>query len=185
MGYAEKLRPHRQWQWAGATTPQCEGGFVLAIGMIMMLILSVIGVSTLRSGILQEKMSSNYLDKEQSFQAAESALRMVQRNIQSLSIGDIESRDGFVTADAVGRYDNLNLQSPGFDVTGIHDPTDPDNSLIAHPRAFMQKLSTTESLKIGKEPANQEIAQHYYRVTAMSQGETASSFTALQGVVLR
>ena len=33
----------------------------------MLLILSIIGVNALRGGILQEKMSSNYLDKEQSF----------------------------------------------------------------------------------------------------------------------
>lgn len=169
---------------------QPNSGFVLPIGMVMMLILSIIGISTLRGGILQEKMSSNYLDKEQSFQAAESALRIVQRITLRQSAENIQSTDGYHNSikDVKGApsYDQYSLKSASaFEVHGLYDASDVNETLVSHPKVIIEELSNTESLKIGKQPSNKELAQRFFRITALSSGETKSSFSAIQGVVLR
>ncbi len=52
-----------------------QSGAVLFISLIILILLTLIGMTTLRGSFLQEKMSANYKNKSKAFQAAESALR--------------------------------------------------------------------------------------------------------------
>ena len=51
-----------------------ERGVVLVMAMVFLLILTLIGVTTMSTTVLQEKMAGNMQDKNAAFQAAESAL---------------------------------------------------------------------------------------------------------------
>jgi type IV pilus assembly protein PilX len=51
-----------------------ESGAVLIVGLIMVLLISIIGLSAIRSSNLQEAMAGNMRDRNVAFQAAESAL---------------------------------------------------------------------------------------------------------------
>ena len=62
----KQLPPHR---------PARQQGVVLAISLIMLLIMVVIGLASMQSTTLQEKMAGNYRDQNLSFQATELALR--------------------------------------------------------------------------------------------------------------
>lgn len=53
---------------------QRESGAVLIVGLIMVLLISIIGLSAIRSSNLQEAMAGNMRDRNIAFQAAESAL---------------------------------------------------------------------------------------------------------------
>ena len=113
----------------------------------------------------------------------------MQRTTLRTSIESIEELPGFHSttenpagSPSYGRDDLSGLNT--FEVQGIFDDS-PDAVLTSAPRAIMEEIRSTESLKFGKEPANEELAQRYYRITALSQGETESSFTAIQGVALR
>lgn len=53
---------------------QREAGAVLIVGLIMVLLISIIGLSAIRSSNLQESMAGNMRDRNIAFQAAESAL---------------------------------------------------------------------------------------------------------------
>ncbi len=52
-----------------------QQGAVLAISLLMLLVLTLIGVSGMQGTILQERMASNTRDRNIAFQAAESAMR--------------------------------------------------------------------------------------------------------------
>ena len=52
-----------------------ERGAVLVVGLIMVLLISIIGVSAIRGSNLQEAMAGNMREHNLAFQAAESALR--------------------------------------------------------------------------------------------------------------
>ncbi|MGH8658869.1 MAG: pilus assembly PilX family protein [Gammaproteobacteria bacterium] len=52
-----------------------QAGAVLFVSLIMLLVLSVIGVTAMQSTTLEEKMAGNLRDQTLAFQAAEAALR--------------------------------------------------------------------------------------------------------------
>lgn len=56
-----------------------QNGSALFISLIMLLMLTVLGLTLMRGSILQEKMSGNAQSKNISFQDAESALRVAEK----------------------------------------------------------------------------------------------------------
>lgn len=55
-----------------------ERGFVLALALTFLLLLTILGITAMSTSSLQEKMAQNIKDKNLSFHAAESALRHVE-----------------------------------------------------------------------------------------------------------
>jgi type IV pilus assembly protein PilX len=55
-----------------------QAGVVLAISLIILLLLTIIGLSVTQTTALEEKMAGNLRDKSLAFQAAESALRIAE-----------------------------------------------------------------------------------------------------------
>lgn len=52
-----------------------ERGAALIISMILLVLITLVGVASLRNVLLEEKMASNYYDRSLAFQAAEAGLR--------------------------------------------------------------------------------------------------------------
>ena len=163
-----------------------QRGFVLPVGMVMLLILTIIGVNAMRDGILQEKMAGNFIDKEISFQGGESAMRAVQYLTLRTSYENIAAKKGFhSTTDnplTAPDYSTINVATAGFEVEGIKKDS---NNYAAKPHAIIEEISDTGSLKFGKEPVNQELAERHFRITVQSVGETESAVSTLQSVAKR
>lgn len=53
-----------------------QGGVALVIGLILLLVLTMIGLSAIKTSTSQERMASGYQVQSQTFQSAESSLRM-------------------------------------------------------------------------------------------------------------
>lgn len=64
-GKTQQLQSHRR-----------EAGAVLVVGLVMVLLISIIGVSAIRGSNLQESMVGNMRERNLAFQASESALRI-------------------------------------------------------------------------------------------------------------
>ncbi len=58
-----------------------QQGAVLVVGLIMLLVMTLIGLSAMRSTILEEKMAGNFRDSNIAFQAAEAALRDGEKDV--------------------------------------------------------------------------------------------------------
>lgn len=60
---------------------QHQSGAVLVVSLIMLLLLTIIGVTGVQSTSLEEKMAGNLRDKNLAFQAAESALNAAEKSL--------------------------------------------------------------------------------------------------------
>jgi type IV pilus assembly protein PilX len=52
-----------------------QGGVALSVVLILLVVMTLLALASMRGTLLEEKMSSNVLDRELQFQAAEAALR--------------------------------------------------------------------------------------------------------------
>ena len=86
-----------------------QGGAALLVAMVMIFVLSVMGVSTMRSASLEKQIVSNAVQARDVFQAAESSSEVALNSSQNLT-------DAFNSADRVLVLDTqirsgINLQS--------------------------------------------------------------------------
>ena len=63
--------------------PQSQRGFVLAVALIFILILVILGLSTMRNTVLDERMAGNTMDRNLALQGAEAALRDAETFIRT------------------------------------------------------------------------------------------------------
>lgn len=54
---------------------QRQHGIALATALILLIVVTLVGMAAVRGTIMQQKMTSNYYDREVAFQSAEAALR--------------------------------------------------------------------------------------------------------------
>lgn len=70
--------------------PHAQRGMALLVSLVFLLLLTLIGLSSMQNATLQEKMAASVTLRNQSFQGAESALRVgesaVQRETYSLPV---------------------------------------------------------------------------------------------------
>lgn len=68
MTIAHTTRPH--------THRRDAGGFALIVALMILLAITVVGVTTIRSTLIEQRLASTTLDRNLAFQAAEAALRV-------------------------------------------------------------------------------------------------------------
>jgi type IV pilus assembly protein PilX len=83
-----------------AARPRAERGSALAIALIFLLLMTLLGVSAMRSSNLQERMAGNLRDRNMAFQSAEAGLRAGETWLMQLP-------------NQVIANGNLNLVNPG------------------------------------------------------------------------
>jgi type IV pilus assembly protein PilX len=76
-------------------SPKQQSGAVLAISLIMLLLLTLIGITGTQTSSLEEKMAGNMRDKDLAFQAAESALAAAEASLSAPPAFDDAGSDGF------------------------------------------------------------------------------------------
>ncbi|WP_259645080.1 PilX N-terminal domain-containing pilus assembly protein [Pseudomonas cichorii] len=64
------------------TFPVRQGGMVLLVSLVFLLLLTLLGISSMQNATLQEKMAGSVAVRNQSFQKAEAALRLGESAIQ-------------------------------------------------------------------------------------------------------
>lgn len=99
-----------------------QGGVALVITLIVLVIVTLLSLSTVRTTTLQERMSANVLDRELTFQTAESILRLaenaVANNPDIAAHGGIDCSPGStascnpIPADADAAWRNLGAAVP-------------------------------------------------------------------------
>lgn len=175
---------------------RAEGGFVLALALVFLLLLTIIGVTALTTTSLEEKMAHNVKDKNLSFQAAETTLAYAEKWLLGLSSDPLI--DAAVTTDGLHPQD---LSGGPAVWTTIDWQSDPDlkvypdvptgsptsgalSYVYSQPRYLIEHLGSScgKSLKCGtsegKEYSN-------YRVTARATGGTGVAVSMLQTTVKR
>jgi len=73
-----------------------QKGSVLILSLLMLVVLTIIGVSSMSTSSLQEKMAGNFRDREIAFQAAEVALAAAENYVMStINTVNLGNADGY------------------------------------------------------------------------------------------
>lgn len=161
-----------------------QSGAVLAIGLVMLLVMTLIGLTAMGTSNLEEKMSGNTRDRAIAFQAAESALRhgenIVQVNSSSMTF-DTSCTGGMCDCSSTSTIcpeywtdSGLNV----WDTSGRHNGyTESIGNVSAQAKYIIEYLGAyVQPL----DPACNTCPKDYYRITAIGYGMSPGSKVMLQ-----
>lgn len=84
-------------------SPKKQKGAVLIVALVILLVLTILGVTLMESSVVEERMAGNLLDRNVTFQAAEAALRageewvdnqvVYPEPVDGASVGDVSVVD--------------------------------------------------------------------------------------------
>ncbi|WP_455201815.1 pilus assembly PilX family protein [Kaarinaea lacus] len=125
---------------------QHQSGSVLIISLIIMLVLTILGVSGMKSAVLEEKMAGNVRDTQLAFQAAEATLREAEQyintNIVSLTDFDTDGSDGLYDKSQQRLWDNISWNSSdSIEYTSFNT----SYAVNAAPRFIIQHLASQQN----------------------------------------
>ena len=101
--------------------PTRQGGAALLICLIILVLVTLMGLTTMKSSLLQERMSGGNADKALAFQAAELALRDAELHILTNLTSVSDFADGCVAS----------LCLPATDGTSVADTVDWESNRVA------------------------------------------------------
>lgn len=175
-----------------------ERGAILVVSLLMLLMLTIIGVASIKTTTIQERMAGNLRDRELAFQAAEAALSIGERYI----ISKMEGAPGWV--DSLSGGTGSCTPSSGICKTGtVFNPftdTNWDGSLSINDQTVLTalggidsadlELKSTDSLnltmpqfviqKVGERDGESGMKNHIFKVTAKGKGGDVNSEVVLQ-----
>ena len=100
---------NKQFQW-----PRRQRGVALFLALVLLLVLTIIGVSSVQSTSLELRMSRNEHDTMLAFQSAESALRDAETAIEALA-----NTAGFAPNGANGLYLSTNIDDAAWQEANV------------------------------------------------------------------
>lgn len=168
-----------------------QRGAALVVTLILLLIMSLIGVTAMRSTTEQERMSGAFQDHNRAFQAAESALREGERAVQTEMAPTFLGTNGWYDDDdGLNRPDwESRATDPAETGMGIMQYSR-DHGLSRRPEYYIERLppviaegDTDGSLAVGDGTARPEIV--LFRVVARGFGNSPGSVAVVESVVRR
>ncbi|MCB1751740.1 MAG: pilus assembly protein PilX [Gammaproteobacteria bacterium] len=174
-----------------------QRGAVMITALMILLLMTIFGISTMDTNILEEKMAGNMRDRNTAFQAAESALRAAETWIAAQTsmpdVRDISNSSDtsplweLTSPDA--QYPNITNSTPWWDERDaswwaskgvVLSGSNLLPGVAAQPAYIIEKLPpSTESLEAAQSLDTSDI---YLQVTARGVGGTASTVVVLQSV---
>lgn len=157
-----------------------QNGVALIVSLIILLILSILGVQSLQTSTLEEKMAGNFRDNKIALEAAESALLAGEEWIDNLTAPPEENDTGtngiwtFGKADIKNKTFWDNATQVDTNLTGLNTPP----SYVVEYRGVARAQKSAET---GSNQSNSVEPDLYnYRITARGLGGTRNSEVILQ-----
>lgn len=170
-----------------SSRPAAQHGVALIVGLLMLVVLAIIGISAMSITALDETMAGNMRDRELAFQSAESALRYAEQRLEVLPFAcghadvapptagsiDLIAEDGGTIT--VWDHNASNVPDPWDDASWSNATAYPDTlaGVAAPPRYVIEQMSydTTDnsavyritSSGVGSSPVAQRVVQSYFR----------------------
>jgi type IV pilus assembly protein PilX len=176
------------------SAPPRQEGVVLVIALIMLVILTLLGISAMQSTSLEERMAGNARDRSAAFQSAEAALREGERqlNVADTALPTFDDTNGFYTAPSAGdpspwagmlgsdptsvTFWTTNGRTYGGTVTGVQ----------AQPRYVIEELPYVPGVGDSFEAGlPEDRLPSYYRVTSRATGATDTAVVVVQSTYRR
>jgi len=159
-----------------------ESGSALIISLLILIVLTLLGLTAVRTTTLEEKMAGNLRDSDLAFQAAESALRDAEAFVESVvstnAFNNAGGLYGSATADpdyfAAATWSTANSVAYSGSIAGVAN----------QPRYIIKYLGVVPrpggALNIGGYGNQQAGALHSFRITARGTGGSDTTQVVLQ-----
>jgi len=162
-----------------------QRGVVLFVSLIMLMVMTLIGVTGMQNSSMEEKMVANVRDIDLSFQAAEAALREAETSLQVAVLKEFDgSNTGLyqpVTRDSQPLWEAASTWNAG----GALPYTGSLAYLSAPPQYIIEELPPVPDPD-GSVAADEPLPEtRVYRVTARGVGGTDKAITMLQAAFKR
>lgn len=161
-----------------------QSGVVLIISLIMLLLLTLIGTSSMQTTSLEEKMAGNIRDRNLAFQAAESALNTAEASLNSPAVLPV-----FTVAGAGGFYLDNDPANPNPTASAIlTDAFWTTNSVATSSVSTLGNGITTPVYIIQKLPAAcfgtcpPDSTSTPYKITVRATGASTNTVVILQSI---
>lgn len=164
--------------------PARQRGAALMVSLIMLLLMTMIGVTSMQSTTMQEKMAGNVQDINKSFQAAEAALRKGEQFLTAATLPEFNDSDGLYQAAMAGT-------TPVWEVTGNWSTSNSKiysglSDVAKPPQYIIEELPATVDVNSGGLAADEPLTElGVYRVTAMGWGGSDTTITIVQSTYKR
>ncbi|HMB74618.1 MAG TPA: PilX N-terminal domain-containing pilus assembly protein [Gammaproteobacteria bacterium] len=153
-----------------------ERGAALIIALVFLIVLTMLGVSSMRTTTLQQRMAGNQRDSNLAFQAAEAGLREAEQFLRQAALPRFVGNDGLLQ-----RQDNGGLASfwrtYDWDTGSVTAAAVP--GVAEPPRYVIEELPPVQakgdSLRFGAMPEPE-----FYRVTSRAVGGSTDTVSILQ-----
>ncbi len=162
------------------TGMRTQTGAALAISLIMLLLLTIIGVTAMQSTTMQERMAGNARDRDTAFQYAEAALRDGETYLTAVSVGPFST-----TKTNTGLYLAKSSGTDWWDdsATWASDGSGSRAGNVGNSQYIVEELATATSsgsLEVGTVGTSK-----YFRVTARGIGDSGNAIVMLQSTFKR
>jgi type IV pilus assembly protein PilX len=161
-----------------------QSGAALVIALIFLLLMTLIGTSSMRSAAMQERMAGNSRDYNLGFQGAEAALRSAENYLRTTAIlPDFDDVGAHYIVNSTNRPD-WGAYPPSDGSGFVTYPVDIDGT-TQRPRYFLERLITARPAGTETETGTAVDEIFYFRITAVGYGGAVDSGgTPLTSVVL-
>lgn len=171
-----------------------QSGAVLVVSLILLLVMTLLALSAMRSTTLEERMGGNARNQETAFQAAEAVLRAGEASLLVYTTEPIASSDGSTDIWVLDTPDPDSTNSTAWWQEPTRDSAWWISEAVAYPGALdgvasdpMYLLEAADfvrdSLVLGQQ--QDETGKVFYRVTARATGGNDLARVLLQSTYAR
>ncbi len=158
-----------------------QHGAALITSLIILLILTVLGVTAMSGSSLQELMAGNFADKSLSFQATESALSDAEQTIEAWTIqptSDDTASNGVFTPNLFPPFENTAYDSAVWN-NGTNYSLAGTLPVSQDPLYIIEEVDFVGSSADYRDEVRR-AGVIFYRITARGTGRSNNSVTMLQ-----
>jgi len=159
-----------------------QNGVALVVALILLIVITLVGLAAVHGTIMQQKMTSNFYDRQLAFQASEAALRQAEAFVQGTTPPGIGSqiRDCSPTATPVNKCLANPFADTSATVAGFIQQVPPSwftpGGSAGQPQYIVEYLGyfSIPSPKVKQLSgasgygANSQTSAYFYRLTALS-----------------
>ena len=167
-----------------------QSGAVLIVSLIILLVMTVLGVTAMQSTVLEERMAGNFRDRHLAFQAAEAALRNGEVWINSQSSAPIPNATGSTGVWSKDVPDISHTSSlwvtSSTGVTTVNGlqmvATPPVRVINSSPKRIIEEIKFVNDGDITIGTAQAKEGNMQYRVTSRGTGGTDNAMVMAQSI---
>lgn len=158
-----------------------QQGAALIIALVLLLMMTILGVSAMQTTNLQERMAGNMRDRGVAFEAAEAGLRVAESELRPLPPSPFNNTNGLYTES--DPEDDPHFRTVNWNNDGAVRTTSVDG-ISGDVRYIIERMDPVTAPS-GPSLDTQQVApdRQYFRITARATGKTDDAVVILQSTL--